>query len=195
MDPEKDEGHDEAYDPGKKASIKELMSKDTEDESLRKYKEALLGKEAYAPKDDPRKCVILKFEILFESRPGGNLEFKTDTKEELEVLSKKGFTLKEGCHYKTRITFRVQHEILSGLKMLTVVKKGIIPVAKDSEMLGSYRPQKDLHIIENPRRGWEEAPAGALARGQYKASVNFVDDDKTNHLEFHYTFKIGKDWD
>eukprot|EP01092_Planopodium_desertum_P007880 TRINITY_DN3253_c0_g3_i3.p2 TRINITY_DN3253_c0_g3~~TRINITY_DN3253_c0_g3_i3.p2 ORF type:complete len:107 (+),score=20.65 TRINITY_DN3253_c0_g3_i3:18-338(+) len=35
MDPEKDEGHDEAYDPGKKASIKELMSKEQDKEVRR----------------------------------------------------------------------------------------------------------------------------------------------------------------
>ena len=43
--------------------------------------------------------------------------------------------------------FRVQHEVLSGLKYLQVVKRKGIRVDKDEQMLGSYAPNTESKPI------------------------------------------------
>ena len=40
----------------------------------------------------------------------------------------------------------------------------------------------------------DEAPKGALCRGKYHAKCKFIDDDKTVHLAWEWTFKIQSDW-
>ncbi len=56
--------------------------------------------------------------------------------------------------------------------------QGPLRVSRDKEMLGSYGPKKDSYVCTTPRRGWEEAPAGAMVRGKFKAKSAFLDDDK-----------------
>jgi len=185
------------YQVAKKVTVDQLLTMDTQDESLRKYKEALLGaaaKEVFAPKDDPRRAVIVEFKVGFENRPAGDITYKLDEAGALEKLKTQPFTLKEGCNYKISITFRIQHEIVSGLKYVNVVTRHGIKVSRDEAMLGSYAPQKEAYTVTFPRIGWEEAPSGMLARGHYKAKSQFIDDDKTNHMEFDYEFELKKDW-
>merc|ERR1712137_1543476 len=169
---------------------------DAEDESLRKYKEALLGKmdDFAAPSDDPRKVVIQSMVILFEDRPDGPLEFKLGSESELAALKKTNIVFKEGCNYKIQVNFRVQHEIVSGLKYLNQVCRKGIRAVKEEEMLGSFGPQKDNHQVTFPKQGWDQAPKSTLARGTYTAKSKFTDDDKQVHMQYEYTFHIKKDW-
>jgi Rho GDP-dissociation inhibitor len=67
-------------------------------------------------------------------------------------------------------------------------------VDKQNTMLGSFGPQAEPHVVVFPRHGWEEAPSGMLARGDYKAKSQFIDDDDQNHLEYEYAFSIKKTW-
>jgi len=175
--------------------LDQLLQQDQDDESLRKYKESLLGKidDAAAPKDDPRRVVIKELRVLFEDRPGGDIVYSLDSKEDLEKMKKNPFVLKESCHYKIRVTFKVQHDIVSGLKYVNSVFRKV-RVAKDTQMLGSFGPQAKPHEVTFPRHGWEEAPAGLLSRGSYTAKSQFVDDDGVNHLEYEYAFDIKSDW-
>lgn len=53
----------------------------------------------------------------------------------LEKLKTKPFTIKEGARFRMKATFRVQHDVLSGLKYLQVVKRKGIRVGKDEEMI------------------------------------------------------------
>merc|ERR1712000_214122 len=124
-----EDGNTDNYNPGEKIDMKTLQEMDAEDESLRKYKEALLGKmdDLSSPSDDPRKVVIQSMVILFEDRPAGNLEFKLSSEDEIAAFKKASIVFKEGCHYKIQVNFRVQHEIVSGLKYLNqVYRKGIL---------------------------------------------------------------------
>ncbi len=41
----------------------------------------------------------------------------------LESLKEKPFTIKEGAQFRMKAMFRVQHQILSGLKYVQVVKR------------------------------------------------------------------------
>lgn len=139
------------YKVGKKVALDELLKQDQDDESLRKYKESLLGKLddgaarmvflfsitpfsrshtdwwfLYVAKDDPRRVVVKEMAVLFEDRPGGDILYPLESAAELEKMKKTPFLLKEGCHYKIRVTFRVQHDIVSGLKYVnSVYRKGI----------------------------------------------------------------------
>merc|ERR1711975_195049 len=112
--------NNDSYNPGEKIDMKTLQEMDAEDESLRKYKEALLGKmdDLVSPSDDPRKVVIQSMVIIFENRPDGNLEFKLGSDSEIAALKKSSIVFKEGCTYKIQVNFKVQHEIVSGLKYL-----------------------------------------------------------------------------
>ena len=59
-----------------------------------------------------------------------------------------------------------------------------------------YGPDADkIHTVTFPKREWETAPSGMLARGTYAAAVTFVDDDKEQHAAFAYEFSIKKGWE
>jgi len=200
MSKEKDEhsGEEDGYKVPQKVGLKDMVNLDKEDKALENYKKQLLGSsvnEVYAPKDDPRTVVIMEMRVITEDRPGGDIVFSgLDDKSKLSHLKDTAFVLKESCKYKIKITFRVQHDIVTGLKYINQVYKGPIRVAKEDTMIGSYPPQKQPHDATFPRIGWEEAPSGMIARGSYKAKSKFVDDDGTTHLEYEYSFKIGKEW-
>lgn len=185
------------YNPGEKLDMNTIMEMDAEDESLQKYKAALLGAagDTYAPSDDPRRVVIQSMTILFENRPGGDIVYKLESKEELATMKSTPFVLKEGCAYKIRVNFKVQHEIVSGLKYVNQVYRKGLRVIKEDEMLGSFAPQAAAHEVTFPKQGWEEAPKGALARGKYNAKSKFIDDDKQTHMEYEYCFQIKKGWE
>ena len=53
----------------------------------------------------------------------------------LEDLKHKPFAIKEGAKFRMKATFRVQHDVLSGLKYLQVIKRKGFQVSKDEEML------------------------------------------------------------
>jgi len=186
------------YKVGKKVAVTDLLNQDAEDESLKRYKASLgLGNavdDSANPKDDPRQVVIKELRVLFEDRPGGDIIYSLESKEELDKMKHTPFVLKENCHYKIRVTFKVQHNIVSGLKYVNQVYRKGLPVAKDNQMLGSFAPQAQPYQVTFPRHGWEEAPSGFISRGSYTAKSKFVDDDGETHLEYEYAFDIKSDW-
>lgn len=143
-------------------------------------------------------------------RPPVTIDLSTPGSE--TTLKDKPFNIKEGAKFTMSAKFKVQHEILSGLHYVQVVKRKGIRVSKDSEMIGSYAPSTDKQptyikkckfrtrtASQNPSTDKtlvqeEEAPSGMLARGHYNAISSFVDDDKKKHLEFEWSFDIAKDW-
>jgi len=186
------------YKVSKKVDMDSIMKMDEEDESLRKYKEALLGKAALsgtaAPSDDHRRVVITEMRVICKDRPGGDIMYDLHARDAEKTLKDKPFTLREKSEYKIQVCFRVQHEIVAGLKFLNTVYRQGVRVAREEEMLGSFPPQPDPHVVVFPRHGWEEAPSGMLSRGSYKGKHRFVDDDGQCHLEYEYSFAIKKDW-
>ena len=143
--------------------------------------------------DDDRRVVITEFRVVFEDRPDGDIVYELDDAASLEKLKTTPFTLKQGCHYKIQVSFRVQHDLVAGLQYHNVIQRGPFK-HREKEMLGSFPPRKEAHTVVFPRRGWEEAPSGMAVRGKYKATSVFHDDDKTDHLTFHYSFAIAKGW-
>ena len=64
---------------------------------------------------------------------------------------------------------------------------------KSTDMMGSFAP--DANKTYEIPFATEVVPDGMLARGTYTAKTQFLDDDKTVHLDFSYQFKIAKDWE
>lgn len=181
-----------------KKTIEEYQKLDAEDESLAKWKASLgLTSDAkpYPVKaGDSRKVVIVEMGVEFPEDP--KLEPIRVNLEDVDgntIANKEiKFSIKEKSVYQLVIKFRVQHEIITGLKYLHSVKRSGLRVDKMEEPLGSYAP----NTVDTPyyeRKFVEiEAPSGIIARGHYSAVSKFVDDDQTIHLTVPWSFDITK---
>lgn len=72
--------------------------------------------------------------------PGRAPEVIRLEKPEDQAKLKAGFKIKEGVKFTMSAEFKVQHEILSGLHYVQVIKKHGLKVSKDSEMIVSNIP-------------------------------------------------------
>lgn len=173
-------------------SVKEIVEADQEDESLRKYKESLLGgaiKEVKPPfPDDPRNVIVSKLSLVVEGRTDKELDLTGD----LSKLKEQVFTIKEGAKYRMKVSFYVQREIVSGLRYEQKTSRKGIQVDKSKFMVGSYGPKETAHEYLTPI---DEAPSGMLVRGSYTVESKFTDDDRNSILEWKWKFEIKKDWD
>jgi Rho GDP-dissociation inhibitor len=181
----------ENYEAPPKKTIDEIMAIDQDDESLRKYKETLLGAQAdkiIIDANNPKNVIVKRLALVVQDRNDMVLDLGGD----LASLKKQGpFTIKEGIQYKIRIEFFVQREIVHGLKYVQKTYRMGLPVDKNFCMVGSYPPKEEIHCYLTP---FEEAPSGMLARGEYTISSLFTDDDKNEHLKWEWTLKVEKDW-
>ncbi|KAI7899382.1 uncharacterized protein BX663DRAFT_532872 [Cokeromyces recurvatus] len=154
------------YKPGEKKSLQEYQKLDAQDESLNKWKESLgLNKAAIqsGPVDDPRRVVVEYIALEVEGRPDVRVDLSTP----------------------------FQHDVVSGLKYLQVVKRKGVRVDKTEEMIGSYGPSAEPY---EKKFQMEEAPSGFFVRDHYEAKSKFVDDDGVTHMEWTWSFDIKKDW-
>ncbi|CAD0097242.1 unnamed protein product [Aureobasidium vineae] len=173
---------------------------DQNDESLRKWKESLgIGSgTTIGDASDPRKVIIVSLGLEVEGRPDIIIDLSSPGA--LESLKSKPFTIKEGATFRMKARFRVQHQILSGMKYVQVVKRMGIS-NKMQEMIGSYSPnttdkpeyEKKCKFLAQAYFA-ETAPSGMMARGHYNAVSKFIDDDEQTHLKFEWSFDIKKDW-
>ena len=95
---------DPDYKPPEKKTVEELLgAKEGEAEALQRYKQQLLGVAAAGggKTDDPRRVVITKLELLINGREP--LSF--DMTQESNLNGKLTVQIKEGCEYKTQLTF------------------------------------------------------------------------------------------
>ena len=111
---------------------------DQNDESLNRWKASLgIATGALLPVDphDQRRCVIQSLALEVE----GRLDIVIDLTKpgSVEALKSRPFVIKENAKFRMKATFKVQHDVLSGLKYLQVVKRKGIRVSKDEEMLVS----------------------------------------------------------
>lgn len=117
------------------------MFTDAGDESLQRYKESLGlggGRDLSDP-SDPRVCIIQSLTMESPGRPPVTIDLSTPGSE--TTLKDKPFKIKEGAKFTMVASFKVQHEILSGLSYVQVVKRKGIRVSKDSEMIVSVLPR------------------------------------------------------
>ncbi|GAA0139356.1 G-protein modulator [Lithospermum erythrorhizon] len=187
-DNEEEEDYDGKIQLGPKVTLKEQYEKDKDDESLRKWKEQLLGSvdmNAVGESLDPE-VKILSLAIKSAGRPDIVLPIP-------ESGNPKGtwFTLKEGSKYSLKFTFQVSNNIVSGLKYTNTVWKTGLKVDSAKEMIGTFSPQAEPYTHEMPE---DSTPSGMFARGSYSARSKFLDDDNKCYLEINYTFEIRKEW-
>lgn len=187
----------EGYTVGEKKTIEEYTKLDAEDESLAKWKASLglsADTTAYPVKaGDKRTVVIVEMALVFPEDPKlDSVVIPLEDASGNAIHKDIKFTIKEKSVYELHIKFRVQHEIITGLKYLHLVKKAGIRVDKTEEPLGSYAPNTKEKPYYEKNFGAVEAPSGMLARGSYSAATKFVDDDKMVHLAFNWSFQITK---
>ncbi|KAI9827191.1 MAG: hypothetical protein M1832_005328 [Thelocarpon impressellum] len=184
----------EGYKVGEKKTVEEYSKLDQNDESLARWKKSLgLGTgDTVSDASDPRKAIILSLALEVEGRDDIRVDLTQPGA--LEQLKNKPFTIKEAAKFRMKAKFKVQHEVLSGLKYLQVVKRKGIRVAKDEEMIGSYPPNTKDQPFYEKKFAAEEAPSGMMARGHYDAVSKFIDDDDHTHLKFEWSFDITKAW-
>ncbi|KAF6161940.1 hypothetical protein GIB67_014142 [Kingdonia uniflora] len=173
---------------GPQRTLKEELEKDKEDESLRRWKEQLLGSVDLTSVGETLEpnVKILSLSILSPGRP----EYVLPIPEE---GNPKGFwfTLKEGSRYSLKFSFQVTNNIVSGLKYTNTVWKTGVKVENTKEMLGTFSPQDEPYTHEMPE---ETTPSGIFARGSYSAKTKFVDDDDKCYMGINYSFDIRKEW-
>lgn len=188
--------HDEpdetpGYVPPAEKKLDDIVNQDQGDESLEKYKKALLGdslgKGSCPFPDDPRQVIVTKLGILVEDHKDLELDLTGD----LSKLKAQPFTLKEGCTYRVKIYFYVQREIVTGLKYNQRTMRKGIQVDKQNNMVGSYGPKMELQSYTTSA---EQAPSGMLARGTYVVKSIFTDDDKNEHLKWEWQLELKKEW-
>uniref|UniRef100_A0A8C0K9P4 Rho GDP-dissociation inhibitor 1 n=1 Tax=Canis lupus dingo TaxID=286419 RepID=A0A8C0K9P4_CANLU len=157
---EEDE-HSVNYKPPAQKSIQEIQELDKDDESLRKYKEALLGRVAVSADPNVPNVVVTRLTLVCSTAPG---PLELDLTGDLESFKKQSFVLKEGVEYRIKISFRVNREIVSGMKYIQHTYRKGVKIDKTDYMVGSYGPRAEEYEFLTPM---EEAPkgGGAGARG------------------------------
>lgn len=189
-----DESSKDQYKVSAKKTLEEYRNLDAEDESLAKWKESLgLGADVLPLEypGDKRKVVIQKIMLLVDSEPQP-IVFDLTNEITIKELASKRYKVQEKSNYKLRIQFKVQHEIITGIRYVQYIKKAGIAIDKIDDHLGSYAPntkKKPFYEVELPE---SEAPSGFLARGNYSAISKFIDDDNVNHLTLNWGVEITK---
>ncbi|KAE9410304.1 rho GDP-dissociation inhibitor [Gymnopus androsaceus JB14] len=184
------------YKPGAAKSADEYAKLDANDESLARWKASLGLDAAAAQAATGPKVTVLSLELVSDTLPAGKtiaLDLKDPAKVATET-KKNPVTIKEGIEYHVRITFRVNHSIISGVRYIQVVKRSGIKVDKLEQMLGSYGPSPNSEpYVKNFEP--EESPSGMLARsGTYNVKSRVIDDDGEVYADFEWAFKLGKEW-
>jgi len=202
-----DEHHDESdfqptftegYKPSEKKSIDAYRELDKEDESLARWK-ASLGIDPNAPAASSAsgpKVSVLSLSLTSPTLPAGktvSIELDEQGKAKGD-LKKNPVVIKEGVEYSVGIKFRVNHDVISGLRYMQVVKRAGMKVDKLESMIGSYGPSTTPEPYTKTFVS-EESPSGMLARsGTYNVRSRVIDDDGEVYADFEWTFKLGKDW-
>ncbi|VDM62176.1 unnamed protein product [Angiostrongylus costaricensis] len=165
------------------------MSAGTDDESLAKYKATLLGSsptDIIVDENNPKIVIVKSITLLVDGREDIRMEL-----DDRGAVEERTFVLKEGCQYRLRFEFYVQREIVTGLKYIHKVSRHGIQVLKETFMVGSYGPKKELQSYTTPI---EEAPSGLLHRGRYKVKSQMTDDDDHDWLTWTWVTEITKEW-
>lgn len=206
---DKSTGDFKTYKVGEKKSINEYAKIDAEDESLTKWKKSLglpVDDKDLLPVEfagDKRTVIVTKFELydaesdqkineIIFPKYKSSADLSTFLEKNYSSSGDKQIQIKEKTLFKIKITFKVQHELITGLKYKQVIKKAGIALDKVNNTIGSYAPNsltKPEYTMTLPEI---EAPSGLLGRGNYSIVSTFTDDDKNEHLVLNWSVKICK---
>ncbi|XP_072882458.1 rho GDP-dissociation inhibitor 1 [Hemitrygon akajei] len=177
-----------SYKAPAQKSLKEIEELDKDDESLRKYKEVLLGNCAKVTDPNVPNVQVTSLTLVCAAAPH---PLVLDLTGDLDNFKKNPFVLKEGVEYKIKICFKVNREIVSGLKYIQTSSRRGVRIDKADYMVGSYGPRDTEYEFLTPQ---EEAPKGMMVRGTYTIKSQFTDDDRFDHLSWEWCLSIKKDW-
>lgn len=121
------------YKVGEKKTAEELAKLDANDESLNKWKESLGLKGQVGDSSDSRNVVILSLAMQVTGRDDVVLDLASALPTDNTNL-----VIKEGIEYRLKVTFKVNRDVISGLKYLHVVKRKGIKVDKMEEMFFNF---------------------------------------------------------
>ncbi|KAF8665583.1 hypothetical protein AX16_000041 [Volvariella volvacea WC 439] len=184
------------YKPSAAKTTEEYAQLDAEDESLARWKASLgIVPGAAASENAGPKVTVLTLELDSPTLPPGKrIVVDLTNKDQLADTKKNPIIIKEGVEYNVRITFKVNHSIISGVRYIQLVKRAGVKVDKLEEMLGSYGPHpegKPYTKNFDP----EESPSGMIARsGSYNVRSRVVDDDGEVYADWEWSFKLAKEW-
>ncbi|KAL2932302.1 Rho GDP-dissociation inhibitor 1 [Bienertia sinuspersici] len=139
-DDDEDDDAESTIDVGPQCSLKDQLEKDKDDEKTLEPEVKILNLAIKSPGRD---------DILLQIPENGKVKGNW-------------FTLKEGSRYSLQFAFRVNNNIVSGLKYTNTVWKTGVKVDSTKEMLGTFSPQAESYKHEMPE---ETTPSGIFARG------------------------------
>jgi len=176
--------------------VDEYAKLDAEDESLARWKASLgILPGATTGSVGGPKVTVFTFERASATLPAGRkLSLNIQDPSQLANVKQNPIVIKEGVEYNVRISFKVNHSIISGVRYMQVVKRAGVKVDKMEQMLGSYGPHpKGEAYIKNFDP--EESPSGMLARsGTYHVRSRVIDDDGEVYADWEWSFKLAKEW-
>ncbi|MCJ8739414.1 hypothetical protein PDJAM_G00046830 [Pangasius djambal] len=172
------------YKPPAQKSLQEIQELDKDDESLRKYKEALLGSSAVTIDPSAPNVQVTRLTLVCDLAPA-------PLTLDLQVLSSQLEFFSRSNDAELLLFVKVNKEIVSGLKYVQQTFRKGVKLDKSDYMVGSYGPRPNEYEFLTPL---EEAPKGMLARGTYNIKSKFTDDDKHDHLSWEWNLNIKKDW-
>uniref|UniRef100_H0ZFZ7 protein disulfide-isomerase n=1 Tax=Taeniopygia guttata TaxID=59729 RepID=H0ZFZ7_TAEGU len=158
------------YKPPPQKTLQELQELDKDDESLAKYKKSLLGDGPVVVDPTAPNVVVTRLTLVCDSAPG---PITMDLTGDLEALKKETFVLKEGVEYRVKIHFRVNRDIVSGLKYVQHTYRTGVKVDKATFMVGSYGPRPEEYEFLTPI---EEAPKGTASTTGKPILLNNIPD-------------------
>ncbi|KAE9609531.1 hypothetical protein Lal_00006839 [Lupinus albus] len=185
---DEDDDVDRKIELGPQCTLKQQLEKDKDDESLRRWKEQLLGTVDMNSVGETMEPEVKILSLAIQTGGRGDIVLPIPENGNPNGL---WFTLKEGSRYRLIFTFQVTNNIVSGLKYSNTVWKTGIKVDSAKEMIGTFSPQPEPYTHQMPE---ETTPSGMFARGAYSARTKFLDDDNKLYLEINYTFDIRKEW-
>lgn len=134
------------YKAPQKMDLNAIVAQDGEDESLTRYKKLLLGaasdtKQVQTQLIDPNDSRIVlpvRITMMFENhKPDVTFELTGPANQLREIHSKRTVQIKEAEHYRTKLEYYVQRDIVTGLKLINkVLKARTITVDKSKYMIG-----------------------------------------------------------
>lgn len=174
--------------PAKK-TLEEIKKMDEEDESLRRYKEALLGSAANAIPfpQNPKSVILESFTICVENQPERTISLMDESA--LANTTCEAIPIPEGANYHIKVNYYVQRDIVTGLQYAQSVYRGPVRVDRSSAMMGSYAPQNEVRVWKSDTF---EAPKGAMHRGTYHIKSRFVDADKNEYVSWKWDIQVVK---
>lgn len=108
-----------------------------------------------------------------------------------EHTKKPLYTIKQGCLFSMGFSWRVSEAPIVGFRSLVRIYRLGIPVYKGRVFLGTFLPRSEPYIYFMSE---ECAPKGILAKGYFRAKLEFVDEHNISFGSLEYLFNFSDNW-